>query len=178
MKIRPSKITDLPDLVEMFHYGRNLQRLLGNHYQWQNGYPDQALLEQDIYSGNSYVCVVDEQSSLPLAAGTVIGTFYLCELDFPLFQTIQHGEWLNESPYVTVQRLCTNGKAKGVSQFCLNWINERYGNVKIYTHKTNLPMVHVIEKCGFQYCGEVVPGDQEPRNAYQYVVANQIQGVM
>lgn len=178
MKIRQTTLADLPVLLETYEYGRQLQRMLGNYHQWRDGHPRQEILEQDIQSGNSFVCVIDEPNLLGLEMGTIVATFYISEQPLPLFDTIYNGNWLNGENYVTIQRMCTNGKIKGASQVCMQWIIEHYQNVKIYTHETNSPMIHVIQKYGFAFCGHILPEDGEPRNAYQYAVANQFKEVM
>ena len=178
MKIRQTTFSDMPDLLETFDYGRKLQRALGNYYQWRNGEPNQSVLEQDIRDGTSYVCVIDEHSNCDLPIGTIVATFYLLKGENAIFKTLKDGTWLNPSPYVTIHRMCTNGKIKGASQFCMKWIIERYDNIRIYTHDTNKQMIHVIEKYGFSYCGNIYPPDGEPRNAYQYAADNQIKEVM
>ncbi|MGP6139702.1 MULTISPECIES: hypothetical protein [unclassified Jeotgalibaca] len=178
MKIRRSTIFDLPCLLKMFDYGRRLQRELGNHYQWRNGEPSQAALEQDIQDGTSYVCVIDEQDHSVLPKGTILATFNLSPEENKLFETLDNGSWINDYPYITIQRMCTNGKVKRASQFCMQWIIEQYANVRIYTHETNKPMIHVIEKHGFAYCGRIYPPDGEPRYAYHYVAIEAMKEVM
>lgn len=169
MKIRKATIEDLPVLLDIFAYGRQLQRRLGNSHQWQNGHPKREVLEQDLRSGNSYVCVVNEHTATDLPEGTILATFYVHQGENPVFGSDQDEVWLNEDPYVTVHRMCSNGKVKGACQFCINWVTEQFDNVRIFTHEINQPMVHIVQKYGFQYCGEIYPYDAEPRKAFQYL---------
>lgn len=178
MKIRQTSWVDLPILMDMFDYGRKLQRQLGNVYQWQNGDPSQAVLEADIQSGHSYVCVTDEAEEPLLPKGTIVATFYLLQDHNPLFDTLTNGDWLSHDPYVTIHRMCTNGKLKGASQYCMRWVLDHYSNIRIYTHETNKPMIHVIQKFGFSFCGHIFPADGEARNAYHYVANEQIKEVI
>lgn len=177
MKIRQTTQQDLPTLLEIFAYGRRLQRSLGNHFQWRNGHPSRQLLEEDIATGTSYVCVADQTESPAIEPGTILATFHLRRGENPVFHSLEQGTWVNEAPYVTVERMCSNGKTKGACQFCLQWVTQQFGNVRIFTHETNKPMLHIVQKYGFQYCGEIFPEDGEPRKAFQYA-SKQYIGVM
>lgn len=178
MKIRQTTIFDLPDLMDMFEYGRKYQRELGNHYQWRNGEPSRETLQGDIQKETSYVGIVDEHDHTDVPKGTIVATFNLSPEEQAVFETLTEGEWLSDEPYFTIQRMCSNGKLKGASQSCIKWILERYSNLRIYTHETNKPMIHIVEKYGFTYCGDIHPSDGEPRKAYQYEDTRAIEEVM
>lgn len=170
MLIRRTTSADIPAVMDIFEHGRKVQRQTGNLNQWVAGHPRQALVEQDIQQGASYVCVVDENDQqTTVKSGTVIATFAAIEGEDPTYRVMEGGVWLNDAPYVTIHRISTNGKVKGAGQICMEWVLERYNNVRIDTHHMNQPMIHVIEKYGFQYCGIIYIADGTARNAYHYV---------
>lgn len=171
MRIRPTTNADIPAIMAIFEHGRQVQRATGNLNQWVDGHPRQALIEQDIEQGASYVCVVDEETvqQKPVELETVIATFAAIEGEDPTYLQIEGGAWLNDAPYVTIHRISTNGAVKGAGQLCMEWVLERYDNVRIDTHHLNLPMIHVVEKFGFKYCGVIYIADGTARNAYHYV---------
>ncbi len=59
---------------------------------------------------------------------------------------------------------------KGVASFCIQWCKNQWHNIKIDTHKDNLPMQHTILKNGFTYCGIIKKDDGTTRLAYQISV--------
>lgn len=171
MEIRQSLITDLPTLMATFAYGRKVLRETNNNVQWTNGYPSEELLRQDIESGTSFVCVVDAADDTELPIGTIVATIYIKLGENPVFENVPSSQWVDNGPYVTVQRMCANGKLKGAGIFCLKWATENYDNIRIYTHETNKAMIKIIDKCGFHDCGQALLVDEIPRNLYQYVKA-------
>lgn len=169
MKIRQTVITDLPALLETFDYGRKALRETNNNVQWKNGYPSAELLQQDIASGTSYVCVVDEKDETDLPLGTIVATIYIQMGENKVFDNVPAEQWVNNDPYVTVQRLCGNGKLKGAGIFCLKWATENFDNIRIYTHESNVFMKKIISKVGFHFCGQALLVDDIPRDIYQFV---------
>ena len=168
MKIRQTVVEDIERILEIFEYGRQVQLATGNLNQWRKGHPGRDLLLKDLANGFSYVCVVDENDETELAIGSIVASFAASEGEDPTYFELEGGAWLNEAPYVTVHRISTSGEIQGAGQFCMQWVIDRYDNVKIDTHALNQPMIHVIEKFNFKYCGIIYVGDRSPRNAYQY----------
>ena len=56
MYIRCSTPNDLPELLELYEDARAFMAANGCAAQWADGYPPRELIEQNIRSGNSYVC--------------------------------------------------------------------------------------------------------------------------
>ena len=89
MNIRKSTEKDLPRMMEIFAHAREFMAAHGNPLQWgELCWPPEALVRQDIASGNSYVC--EEE-------GRVVGTFFL---DFgkdvePTYARIYEGKWMD-----------------------------------------------------------------------------------
>ena len=56
---------------------------------------------------------------------------------------------------------------KGVFRECLAYCMSRISNIRIDTHKDNIPMQKMLEKNGFLQCGTIRLSDGSPRLAYQ-----------
>lgn len=157
MKIRRSTIEDIPSIMEIYDIARQSMRAGGNAVQWVNGYPSQALVEEDIAKGNHYVGEED---------GAIIVAFSLVYGDDPTYAVIE-GAWQNDEPYATIHRIGSNGRRKGVLHETLEWCFSRINNIRIDTHKQNAPMLHLMEKEGFVRCGVIYVADGTPREAFQ-----------
>ncbi len=163
MEIRKSTLKDLDSMLAIYVRARAFMKEHGNPNQWgPNQWPPESLLRQDIQNGNSYVCV-DEQDK-------VIGTFaFFFGKDVePTFLKITGGAWLDDSPYGVVHRIASDGSQKGIGAFCLNWVYEQCGHVRIDTHGDNVVMQNLVRKLGFVHCGTIyVKQDPYPRLAYE-----------
>lgn len=159
MEIRQTRYEDIPELLELFELGRLKQIETGNPNQWIKGYPSSDLLQQDIDSGGSYVCLDGEE---------IVGSFYLLIGEDPTYGYVEGGAWLNEDPYVTIHRFVTKYERRGIAASCINWVRAQYQNIKIDTHELNMPMRRLVEKMNFKYCGVIYLLNGDPRVAYQY----------
>ena len=54
-----------------------------------------------------------------------------------------------------------------IAAHCINWCMGEVGNIRIDTHKQNIPMQKVIAKCEFIYCGIVFMQNGDERIAFQ-----------
>lgn len=160
MEIRLATEKDKEKMREIFAIGREIQLATGNLQQWAEGYPSDDLMREDIELGAAHVCLDD--------AGEMVGVFSLFTEPDPTYAEIE-GAWLNDAPYATIHRIATSGKVKGVGQYCLKWVQDRFDNVRIDTHDDNEPMKYLMGKLDFEYCGVIYLANGNPRNAYQYV---------
>lgn len=167
MKIRQTERHDIDRILAIFEHGRQVQLKTNNPNQWRKGHPGRDLVIKDMSAGFSYVCVVDETDETDLPVGEIVATFAAIEGEDPTYTTVEGGQWLNDEPYVTIHRLSTSGDLRGAGQYCMQWVLEHYDNIKIDTHQLNQPMIHIIEKFGFKYCGVIYVSDGTARNAYQ-----------
>ena len=67
IQIRPSQLSDLDRLMEIFDHARKFMASVGNGNQWINGYPQRELIAKEITDGHCYACE-DEH-------GKIVGTF-------------------------------------------------------------------------------------------------------
>lgn len=160
MEIRNSTEADLPQMMAIYAAARVFMEENGNPDQWGKEHPPQSLIEQDIHAGKSYVCVEREQ---------VVGVFYFACEDDPTYAVIEEGEWMNGASYGVVHRIAAAREVKGVGSFCLNWCFAQCRNLRIDTHRCNLPMRQALGKNGFCLCGKIYLENGDERLAYQRV---------
>lgn len=159
MKIRLAKKKDLSGMRAIFNYGRKVQLASGNPTQWALGYPSDALILEDITQEAAYVCLDDQEK--------IVAVFSVFTDPDPTYHQID-GTWLNDEPYATIHRIAANGKTEGIGQYCIEWVQSQYSNVRIDTHDNNQQMKHILNKLGFEYCGIIYLQNGDSRNAYHY----------
>lgn len=160
LQIRLASDADLQEIMEIFDISRKFMAANGNPNQWINGYPSEEIILKEIEQEHCYVC---ETSN-----GTIVGTFSLIKGEEKTYNIIYNGSWLNDEPYATIHRLASNGKAKGIAEFCFTWCFNEISNIRIDTHEDNKIMQHIIEKNGFVKCGTIKVENGSSRIAYQH----------
>jgi RimJ/RimL family protein N-acetyltransferase len=158
MRIRKTKNEDISSVLAIYQAARLFMARNGNPTQWTIGAPDLTSLQADIQKEASFVVVEGEK---------ILGTFALYHRD-PNYQEI-NGFWLNDEPYVVVHRIASI--QKGVGTRILRSVCNHYKNVRIDTHKNNIPMRNLLQKLGFIHCGTILllDKDNSPREAYMKV---------
>lgn len=106
------------------------------------------------------LCWHGRQGENPFVFALIIG-------EDPTYLRIEHGAWLNNSPYGTIHRLGSDGTRKGCFAECLTFCLNRIPNLRADTHRNNLTMQHLLEKYGFRRCGIIYVKDGSERLAYQ-----------
>jgi len=155
--IRKAQPADTERILAIYEMARAYMRSTGNPGQWKNGYPGRDQLARDMQKGASYVC---------LAGDCIAGTFYFAVENEPSYASIR-GSWLNDEPYGLIHRLAVAVPKCGIAAFCLQWCFAAFPNIRIDTHRDNIPMRHLLEKHGFSYCGIIFLADGSERLAYQ-----------
>lgn len=158
MRIRHSTYADLPAMEALYAGARSFMAENGNPDQWTGGYPQRDLLEYDISLGRSYVCE---------DGGEIVAAFAFALGEEPTYLKIYDGVWKNDAPYGVVHRIAAARRSRGVAGFCLEWCYARCGNVRIDTHRANLPMQRALQKYGYEYCGVIHLADGSERIAFQ-----------
>jgi GNAT superfamily N-acetyltransferase len=134
--------------------------------QWQDGYPNPDVIENDI----------DQNAGFVLTEGdTIIGYTALLINDEPAYEKIE-GKWLTNVDFVVFHRVAIseNHLGKGLAKKLLGFIEEFAISNNIYSLKAdtnfdNFAMMAVFEKLGYSYRGEVhLRGS--PRKAYEKVL--------
>lgn len=160
MQIRKSVMEDYDTILALYQTARAFMKKNGNSTQWGDHYPPDELIAADITRGNSYVCVEKEK---------IIATFYFAKEEDPTYNCIYKGNWLNDKPYAVIHRIAVLQGQKGIASFCLQWCFQQYPNIRIDTHRDNIPMQKTLSKNCFQYCGIIYVADGSERMAYQRI---------
>jgi GNAT superfamily N-acetyltransferase len=165
MQLRKAKSSELPVIWEIIQYAIEQRRLDGSQ-QWQDGYPNEQTIRIDIDDQNGYV-VTEGEEILAYAA-------ILFEKE-DAYEAIE-GEWLSNGDYAVVHRLAASKPAKGRGVataffYLLEELMKERGvfSIKADTNFDNGPMLHLFEKLGYTYCGEIY-FQGAPRKAYEKVL--------
>ena len=151
MKLRLGTKADLPQLEQIIAAAVEQLHDAGID-QWQKGYPNVSLIEQDIEKHQNYV--LDDN-------GQILGMFMFQRDDDVSYGTID-GAWLNSEPYASMHRVCVAGnqKGRGVAGIMFRAGIDMakslgFSNMRIDTHPENHRMRHALEKAGYVCCGEI-----------------------
>lgn len=166
--IRKTEMDDVPQLEKIFAVARKKMRATGNPKQWEENYPSIELITKDIQLGRSYAVEYrrekDEGNGYEKEKDkTVVGTFVMLTEPDPSYTKID-GAWLNDKPYATIHRLASLEGYHGVFAAVLDYVSAQYDDVRADTHPDNLPMRHLLQKNGFQYCGNILLAERVPQN--------------
>ena len=157
MHIRKTTIEDLDEVLNIYKNAREFMIKSGNTEQWGDSHPPRDLIINDIKNGLSYICIKDEK---------VAAVFYFNIEEEPTYAKID-GAWLNDKPYGVIHRIARAPDAKGAGAFCINWCFNQHNNIRIDTHKDNKPMLALLSKLGFVYCGIIWLKNKDERLAFQ-----------
>jgi GNAT superfamily N-acetyltransferase len=142
------------------------QRKQDGSDQWQNGYPNEHTVHEDITKGYAYVLIDNEM--IVAYAAIIFGIE-------PAYNNIK-GKWLTNDDYVVVHRVATSNasKGKGVATHLFKMIEDlclqqNVYSIKVDTNFDNLPMLKIMDKLGYTYCGEIFFSGA-PRKAYEKVL--------
>lgn len=167
MDIQKAKLKDLTAIVRLINQAKAYFKESGID-QWQDGYPNEDVIRNDIDLGHSYVLVNKDQ---------IIGTFYFACEDEISYQTIRNGQWHSSSPYAVVHRIVVDNtiKGHGYAKFMMDYAisqTKKHGlsSIRIDTHRDNLSMQRFLQKNGFHYCGDITLQSGAPRIAFEKIL--------
>lgn len=161
MIIRPATKFDVPACDQIYAEARKYMAENGNPNQWSGEYPNGYDVEIGIESGSSYVCEDD---------GEILATFcFINNADDPTYRKIYNGSWKNSLPYAVIHRIAVKYHGRGIVDFCFCECFKLSGNLKIDTHKDNIPMQKCLERNGFSLCGIIYLENGDERVAYQKI---------
>lgn len=136
--------------------------------QWQDGYPNLSVVENDIKNAFGYVLIHGD---------IIIGYCAILINDEPEYANIQ-GNWLTNGDFVVYHRVAIseNYLGKGLAQQMLQHIEDFALKHNIYsvradTNFDNAGMLRIFEKAGYNYCGEVAFRGT-PRKAFEKILKN------
>lgn len=151
MKFRKVHPKEIDEIWEILQFAIQSRKNDGSQ-QWQDGYPNRDSIVQDLDNDCAYVLADDKGV---LAYGAVIFDIE------PAYNNIE-GKWLSDGDYVVVHRVAAAERSKGMG-IATRFFNEveklaqfkNIHSIKVDTNFDNLAMLRIMEKLGYQYCGEV-----------------------
>ena len=151
LQLRLATTADSPQIWTMLQDAIEQRRLDGSQ-QWQNGYPNQQTVVDDIALKNSYVFLYNNNI---VACGVIIFG------EDPNYKTID-GDWLTNGKYAAIHRVATSNDFKGkgiatqlfleIEDFCKS---KKTPSIRVDTNFDNIPMLKILKKLDYQYCGEI-----------------------
>lgn len=166
MTIRLSNTNDLEHIMEIIHYAQRYLASL-NIDQWQDGYPNEERILQDIENQESYVVLDDDQK--------IIATYMFSTRQEPTYLQIE-GQWLTNDTtvYGVIHRIAVaehtinKGIAKQILTHCENELkSQEITAMRIDTHMDNKGMQHIVKTLGYSYCGIITLDSGALRLAYE-----------
>ncbi|NLR32061.1 GNAT family N-acetyltransferase [Levilactobacillus tujiorum] len=165
--LRRAQTPDIAKIMTIIADAKALLKADGSP-QWQDGYPNEATIRQDILAQQSWVLIVDGQ--VAGTAAQVIG-------DDANYHQITGTGWQNTTdPYATIHRIALSRDYTGQHlshYFFTTLISNAYRdgirNFRIDTHQLNQRMQAIVTSLGYQFRGIVhvaEPGDNA-RRAYE-----------
>ena len=168
--LRQATPDDLPRIIDIIDGAKKTLRDRGVE-QWQQGYPNEEILKQDIQEDISYVLVLN---------GTVVGTAALQQGYDKNYQEMNSGSWDSDSDvtYSIIHRIAIEADHQGeylssalIQQLFTMSNYLGYRDVRIDTHPDNLVMQHIIISNGFEEKGTItMDEDDGVRLAYQILL--------
>lgn len=167
MKLIKSETKDIEAIIKIIKQAQNYLRD-ENISQWQNDYPNEDNIKEDIKRGDSYILVDDEN---------IIGTVALSFDGEPTYDTIYKGAWLTNDKYGVIHRIAVDESLKGqnigkvildeLEKICI--YKEVY-SLKVDTHRKNISMINFLTKNGFIYTGIIYITEGSERLAYEKIL--------
>jgi len=167
MILRKAILSEIPAIWEILQQAIEQRRQDGSK-QWQDGYPNPQTVENDINKGNGYV-LLENNTIIAYAA-------IIFEIE-PAYTDIE-GKWLTNGEYVVIHRVATSNavKGKGIATELFRMIEDvakeqNVFSIKVDTNFDNVPMLKIMDKLGYTYCGEVYFRGSA-RRAYEKVLVD------
>lgn len=165
---RKAEIADLPATWDILQQAIIRRREDGSD-QWQDGYPNPTIIQQDIEGGIGHVLAEDD---------IIVGYVVIMVNDEPAYAEIE-GRWLTDSDFVVIHRVAISGSrvgeglAKKILGFVEDYaINKNIQSIRGDTNFDNIAMIKTFEKSGYIYCGEVYMRGKI-RRAYEKVLSKE-----
>ncbi len=151
LSLRKANLSEIPQIWTILQDAIEQRRLDGST-QWQDGYPNELSIENDIKNGYAYV--LTENESILCYAAIIFDKE-------PAYEDIE-GKWLTNGEYVVVHRVAVSklAKGKGIATKLfeniesLSVANNTY-SIKVDTNFDNIPMLKILDRLKYTYCGEV-----------------------
>ena len=160
MKIRLATQNDVKEIFAVYERARAFMRDNGNPTQWNDGKPNIDTAREDMDRGVGYVAEQD---------GEILAVFMFSVGEDETYRKIYEGEWLNAEPYAVIHRIAVKEQGRGLIGYCIDECFKICPNIRIDTHRNNIPMQKALLKRGFKYCGIIYLENGDERLAYQKI---------
>ena len=165
-QFRKAQATEIPQIWEILQQAIQRRKDDGSN-QWQNGYPNPEVIKSDLEKEYGYV----------LADGpTIIAYSAVIKNYEPAYSEI-NGSWLTNEDFVVIHRVAISEDylGKGLVQKMFGYfeafaVNNGIYSIKVDTNFDNIPMLKILEKLGYTFCGEVFFSGS-PRKAFEKVLS-------
>lgn len=158
--------TDIPAIWQILQQSIERRRKDGSD-QWQDGYPNLFTVENDVEKQQNYLLTQNEKI---IAIAALIFNYE------PTYAEID-GKWLSNGDFFVVHRIGVSEEVAGkgfIQKFLLlmeGFVKEnQVYSIKIDTNFDNIPMLKILEKLGYTYCGEVQVRDGK-RKAFEKLLS-------
>jgi len=164
-RFRKATISEIPQIWDILQLAI-LRRKEEGSDQWQDGYPNPDVVQNDIEKDQGFVLTEGE---------TIVGYSAVLINDEPQYAKIE-GKWLTNDDFVVFHRVAISETylGKGCAVKMIGYIEDfaiqnNIYSVKADTNFDNFAMMKIFEKLGYTFCGEVYfRGGQ--RKAYEKVL--------
>lgn len=166
MNLRQATTADAAKIWEILQFAIESRRLDGSQ-QWQNGYPNQDSVRDDIEQGVGYV--LEHEGEIASYCAALFN-------DEPAYDDID-GAWLTNGDFLVVHRVAVSKtmKGKGMSEKLFVALEDlaktnNVFSIKVDTNFDNGAMLYILKKLDYTYCGEVILKGA-PRKAFEKVLS-------
>ena len=150
-KFRKAQQEDAAQVWDILEQAINRRKEDGSR-QWQDGYPNPDVVQNDIAKGVGYVLTDNDR---------IIGYSAVMINDEPAYAGIE-GKWITNGDFVVVHRVAVSPDylGQGLSARIMKHIEDfalqnNINSIKVDTNFDNPAMMRIFEKLGYVYCGEV-----------------------
>lgn len=163
--LRKATDSDLNSIWKIIQQAIERRRSDGSD-QWQNGYPNEESIKEDIKNGVGYV----------YENGQNIACYAAIIFDIEPAYEIIEGKWKSSGKYAVIHRVAisVDFSGKGIATQLFLEIeslvkSQDYFVIKVDTNFDNLPMLKILEKLKYEYCGKVYFRGSE-RKAFEKIL--------
>lgn len=167
MEFRKSTKADIVKIMDIIKQAQAYFKEQGID-QWQNNYPNEEVINNDIENDDSYVM---------LDNNNIIATTVISFAKEKSYENILDGKWITNDDYGVIHRIAVDNtqKGKGLSHKIIKYAEEvckqnDIHSIKVDTHEQNIPMQSLLKKNGFEYCGIIYLEDGGKRVAFEKIL--------
>ena len=161
MNIRKTMLNDVDEAALLYDMARAFMRKSGNLEQWNSGHPNKEDILRDMGEDCSYVGVDENEE--------IIAVFFFKKGVDPTYKKIYGGKWKNHGEYAVIHRVAVKYNGRGLADQIYAFCFDKHPNLRIDTHRDNIPMQRSLAKNGFEYCGIIHLANGDERLAYQKI---------